>query len=109
MHIKSLERLGVCATPVRLPEEIECLDGLIIPGGESTAVGKLMSRFGVDEAIIRRAGEGMGIFGTCMGMILLARDIEGSDQPRLGLMDITVLRNAFGRQIDSFETDLEIP
>lgn len=109
MHIKSLERLGVHAAPVRLPDEIECLDGLIIPGGESTAVGKLMSRFGVDEAIKKRAGEGMGVFGTCMGMILLAKDIEGSDQPRLGLMNITVRRNAFGRQIDSFEADLKIP
>lgn len=108
-HIESLERLGVRATPVRLPEEIERLDGLIIPGGESTTVGKLMSRFGVNKSIIKRIEEGMPIFGTCTGMILLAREIEGSDQPRLGLMDITVRRNAFGRQIDSFETYLDIP
>jgi len=108
-HIQTLERLGVQTAAVRLPEEIMSLDGLIIPGGESTTVGKLMSRFGVDKVIIERAGEGMPVFGTCTGAILLAKDIEGSDQPRLGLMDITVRRNAFGRQIDSFETDLDIP
>ncbi|MEN6521858.1 MAG: pyridoxal 5'-phosphate synthase glutaminase subunit PdxT [Armatimonadota bacterium] len=108
-HIESLERLGVHAASVRTPEEINKLDGLIIPGGESTTVGKLMTRFGVDKAIIKRVSEGMCVFGTCTGMILLARNIEGSEQPRLGLMDITVRRNAFGRQVDSFETDLDIP
>ena len=108
-HIEALERLGVQAVPVRLPDEIDAVDGLIIPGGESTTVGKLMSRFGVDEAITRRVEEGMPVFGTCMGMIMLAKDIEGSDQPRLGLMNIAVRRNAFGRQVDSFEADLEIP
>ncbi|MEN6370388.1 MAG: pyridoxal 5'-phosphate synthase glutaminase subunit PdxT [Armatimonadota bacterium] len=108
-HIESLERLGVHASSVRTPEEIDKLDGLIIPGGESTTVGKLMARFGVDKAIVKRASEGMCVFGTCTGMILLARNIEGSEQPRLGLMDITVRRNAFGRQVDSFETDLNIP
>jgi 5'-phosphate synthase pdxT subunit len=107
-HIETLERLGVQAVPVRLPEELRKVDGLIIPGGESTTVGKLMSRFGVDEAIVRRVEEGMPIFGTCTGMILLARGIEGSDQPRLGLMNVTVRRNAFGRQVDSFEADLDI-
>jgi 5'-phosphate synthase pdxT subunit len=108
-HIESLERLGVHADPVRTPEEIDKLDGLIIPGGESTTVGKLMARFGVDKAIVKRAGEGLCVWGTCTGMILLARDIEGSDQHRLGLMDITVRRNAFGRQVDSFETNIAIP
>lgn len=107
-HIEALERLGVRAVPVRTPDELNDLDGLIIPGGESSTVGKLMSRFGVDKAIIRRVEEGMAIFGTCTGMILLAKDIESSDQPRLGLMDISVRRNAFGRQVDSFETDLDI-
>jgi 5'-phosphate synthase pdxT subunit len=108
-HIKMLKRLGVEAVPVRLPNELEDLDGLVIPGGESTTVGKLMSRYGMDDGIIRRVKEGMSVFGTCMGMILLAQRIEGSDQQRLGLMDITVRRNAFGRQVDSFETDLSIP
>ncbi|MDH7600668.1 MAG: pyridoxal 5'-phosphate synthase glutaminase subunit PdxT [Armatimonadota bacterium] len=109
-HAEMLHRLdGVVPLVVRTPEEVRSCEGLIIPGGESTTVGKLMVRYGVDEAIKDRAREGMPIFGTCTGMILLAREIEGSDQYRLGLMDITVRRNAFGRQIDSFETDLQIP
>lgn len=108
-HIEALERLGVQAIPVKLPSEVNEIDGLIIPGGESTTVGKLMARFGVDEAITRRVDAGMPVFGTCMGMIMLAREIEGSEQPRLGLMNITVRRNAFGRQVDSFESDLIIP
>jgi 5'-phosphate synthase pdxT subunit len=107
-HIESLDRLGVQAVEVRLPEELDDLDGLIIPGGESTTVGKLMTRFGIDEVIRRRVEEGMAVFGTCTGMILLAREIEGSSQHRLGLMDISVRRNAFGRQVDSFETDLDV-
>lgn len=100
---------GVDARLVKTPAEIESCDGLIIPGGESTTVGKLMERYGIDEAIRKRAAQGMAVFGTCTGMILLAKEIEGSDQQRLGLMDMTVRRNAFGRQVDSFETDLSIP
>jgi len=109
-HVEMLKRLsGVKAPVVRTAEEVLRCDGLVIPGGESTTVGKLMGRYGVDKAILRRAAEGMPIFGTCTGMILLAKEIEGSDTPRLGLMDITVRRNAFGRQVDSFEVDLSIP
>jgi len=108
-HIKMLERCEVLAVPVRTPEEVANVDGLIIPGGESTTVGKLLGRFGVDRAIKERAKQGMPVFGTCTGMILMAKTIEGSDQPRLGLMDITVRRNAFGRQVDSFEADLSVP
>lgn len=93
---------------VRMPQEIEQCDGLIIPGGESTTVGKLMARYGVDKAIKSRVARGMPVFGTCMGMILLAKEIEDSDQYSLGLMDTTVRRNAFGRQVDSFEADLKI-
>lgn len=100
---------GVDVRAVKTPAEIEACDGLIIPGGESTTVGKLMERYGIDEAIRKRSAQGMAVFGTCMGMIMLAKEIEGSDQQRLGLMDITVLRNAFGRQVDSFETDLSVP
>lgn len=108
-HLEMLARIeGVSARVVRTPDEIDECDGLVIPGGESTTVGKLMARYGVDEAIGQRSAEGMAVFGTCTGMILLAKDIEGSDQHRLGLMDITVKRNAFGRQVDSFEADLEI-
>lgn len=109
-HVEMLEQIeGVKAVVVRMPEALEACSGLIIPGGESTTLGKLMERYGVDEAIKRRHSEGMAIFGTCAGMIMLATDIEGSDQQRLGLLDITVRRNAFGRQIDSFEEDLIVP
>jgi len=108
-HVHVLERLGVPAVRVRLPEELDAVDGLIIPGGESTTVGKLMERRGMDSRILQRVEQGMPVFGTCMGMIVLARRIEGSDQQRLGLMDIGVRRNAFGRQVHSFEADLDVP
>jgi len=109
-HLAILEEIeSVQAHLVKMPEEIDRLHGLIIPGGESTTVGKLMARYGVDEAIRRGVERGMAVFGTCMGMIMLASEIEDSDQQRLGLMDITVRRNAFGRQVDSFECDLAIP
>ncbi|MFN4032900.1 MAG: pyridoxal 5'-phosphate synthase glutaminase subunit PdxT [Fimbriimonadales bacterium] len=105
-HLAMLARLGVEATEVRKLNDLSEVDALIIPGGESTTIGKLMARYGLDEAIRARAALGMPIYGTCAGMILLAKHIEGSDQPRLGLMDITVRRNAFGRQIESFEADV---
>jgi 5'-phosphate synthase pdxT subunit len=108
-HQKALGRLGVKSCLVRSPSEVEAVDGLILPGGESTTVGKLMLRHGVDRAILERAERGMPIYGTCAGMILLAKEIEDSDQFRLALMDITVARNAFGRQIDSFEADVLLP
>jgi len=108
-HLEMASSLpGVVGVAVKTPSEIDECDGLIIPGGESTTVGKLMDRYGVDRAIKRNAARGMAVFGTCTGMILLAKDIEGSNQHRLSLMDIGVRRNAFGRQIDSFEADLEI-
>ena len=107
-HILTLERCGVRAIPVRFAEELDEVQGLVIPGGESTTVGKLMARYGLDTKIVERVGEGMPVFGTCTGMILLAKNIVDSDQQRLGLMDATILRNAFGRQIDSFEADLDI-
>lgn len=108
-HIDILSRLGVAAEPIRTSEEVQGLDGLIIPGGESTTVGKLMERFGVDEAIRSMVAKGMALYGTCTGLILMASDIEDSQQQRLGLLDMTVRRNAFGRQVDSFETDLNVP
>ena len=109
-HTQTLARIPDVRTHlIRTPQELDSCDGLIIPGGESTTVGKLMVRSGLDEAIKRRCAEGMAVFGTCTGMILLAKEIEASDQPRLGLIDITVRRNAFGRQVDSFESDLTIP
>lgn len=107
-HVAMLERCGIRPLRIRFAEELDSVHGLIIPGGESTTIGKLMARYGLDKKIIERAGEGMPIFGTCTGMILLAKNIVNSDQSRLGIMDMTVLRNAFGRQIDSFEADVDI-
>lgn len=108
-HIHALERLGVEAREVRLPRDLEGLDGLIMPGGESTTIGKLMVQYRLDEPIRERARAGFPIWGTCAGMILLANDIGGLRQPLIGVMDIVVERNAFGRQLDSFEADLDIP
>ncbi len=102
-----LRRLGVEASEVRKPHQLDGLDGLIIPGGESTAIGKLVRAYELEPAIRAFGG---AIFGTCAGMILLARDaVDGlPDQPLLGLIDIVVRRNAYGRQVHSFETDLEL-
>jgi pyridoxal 5'-phosphate synthase pdxT subunit len=108
-HAAILRRLGAEAVEVRQPDDLQGLDGLIIPGGESTTMGKLMARFELDGPIKRLAGQGKPVWGTCAGMIMLAKDIEGSDQPRLALMDVGVNRNAFGRQLDSFEADLTVP
>src|SRR5437773_3631830 len=108
-HQQMLERLGIESCLVRLPEDLESVDGLIMPGGESTTVGKLMDRVGLDEVIRTRAAEGMPVYGTCAGMILMAKRIQGSDQPRLGLLDVEVARNAFGRQVESFEADIPLP
>ncbi|MCL6614690.1 MAG: pyridoxal 5'-phosphate synthase glutaminase subunit PdxT, partial [Firmicutes bacterium] len=95
---------------VKGPADLADLDGLVIPGGESTTVGRLLVRSGLLEPLRAQAEAGLAIFGTCTGMILLAKRIEGYEaQPRLGLMEITVRRNAFGRQVESFETDLFIP
>ena len=98
---------GAEAVQVRLPSDLEGLAGLIIPGGESTTIGKLMERCGLDDAIKKFAAQGGAVFGTCAGMILMAGEIEGSSQPSLRLMDISVRRNAYGRQAESFEADLE--
>jgi 5'-phosphate synthase pdxT subunit len=107
-HVQMLRTLGVEAVEVRLPEQLHGLDGLIIPGGESTTIGKLAVAYKLIEPIRRMAKEGVPMLGICAGMILLAKDI-GRDQPLVGVMDIVVKRNAFGRQVDSFETDLEVP
>jgi 5'-phosphate synthase pdxT subunit len=106
-HISLLKRLKVEASEVRLPEHLNGLDGLIIPGGESTTIGKLAVAYNLMEPL-QLFGQRHAIWGTCAGAIFLSKDI-GRDQPLLGLMDIKVQRNAFGRQIDSFETDLDIP
>jgi 5'-phosphate synthase pdxT subunit len=106
-HRISLEKLGADVTEVRLPAHLEGLSGLIIPGGESTAIGKLIVAYKLLEPI-QQFGKTHAIWGTCAGAILLAKSV-GKDQPLLGLMDITIQRNAFGRQIDSFEIDLPVP
>jgi pyridoxal 5'-phosphate synthase pdxT subunit len=105
-HISILKRIGVETAEVRLPKHLEGLDGLIIPGGESTTIGKLAVAYDLLEPL-KEFGKNRAIWGTCAGAIFLSKDI-GRDQPLLGLMDIKVQRNAFGRQVDSFETDLEI-
>ena len=102
-----LKRLGVETAEVRLPEQLQGLDGLIIPGGESTTIGKLAVAYGLMEPL-KQFGERHAIWGTCAGAIFLSKDIS-RDQPLLGLMDIKVERNAFGRQVDSFEADLDVP
>ena len=105
-HIAKLREHGVRAHQVRLPRDMQGLDGLIIPGGESTTIGKLMMTYGLLDPV-RRFAERHAVWGTCAGMILMAKEI-GRDQPVLGLMDISVERNAFGRQINSFEEFLKV-
>jgi 5'-phosphate synthase pdxT subunit len=107
-HIAAIEAAGGTAVPVKTAEEIARVDGLIIPGGESTTIGKLLDRFGLMAQVRNMPDEGKPIFGTCTGMILLAKEIEASEQPRIGVLDIAVRRNAFGRQVDSFEEDLPV-
>lgn len=106
-HQATLQRLGVETRQVRLPDQLEGLDGLIIPGGESTTIGKLATEYGLIEPL-RRFGQTHAIWGTCAGAIFLSREAK-RQQPLLSLMDITVARNAFGRQVDSFVTELSIP
>lgn len=106
-HIKMLEQLGVEAVEVRLPADLEGLDGLIIPGGESTTIGKLATEYGLLDPL-RAFARAKPVWGTCAGMIFMAKDI-GRSQPLLGMMDIEVERNAFGRQVDSFEAGLAVP
>ena len=107
-HQKSVAACGHEPVLVRRPDELQQLDALIIPGGESTTIGKLIERAELAAPIKELAGRGAPVLGTCAGMILLAKRIEKYDQPTLGLMDATVRRNAFGRQVDSFEADIEV-
>lgn len=107
-HIGVFEQLGVNAIEVRTDTDLAEVDRLVIPGGESTTVGKLLDRFGLGSAIIARANQGMPIWGTCMGMIMLAKEVEGCEQYSLDLLDIAVQRNAFGRQVHSFEDEVVV-
>ena len=109
-HVRALESAGATPVVVKYPHEIDDIDAMVVPGGESTTIGKLLDRYELLQPLSTRARSGMPLYGTCAGAILLARDIEGRDdaQHRIPLMDIAVRRNAYGRQIDSFETDLEV-
>ncbi len=107
-HSESIKKCGVEPVLVKLPRDLNDINGLIIPGGESTTIGKLMKKYRFNKAIKRRYKEGMPIYGSCAGAILLAKDIIDSKQPKLGLMDISIKRNDYGRQVDSFEAELNI-
>ncbi len=108
-HKRVLEKLGTEVTEVRLPEQLAGLSGVVIPGGESTTMGKLMASYGLDDALKNYYHAGGAIWGTCAGAIAVATDIVGfPEQPRLGLLDIGVARNAYGRQVASFEADVEV-
>ncbi len=107
-HIHMVEQCGHQGIRVKTLEDLNQVEKLILPGGESTTIGRLASIYGLDKAIIKKAKEGLPIFGTCAGMILLAQEIEGYQQVKFDLIDITVERNAFGRQVDSFEAKIKI-
>ena len=108
-HADALREVGAEAVEVRLPRDLVGLDALILPGGESTAMRRLIDRYGMREPIVALARGGAPVYGTCAGMILLAERIAGGEEPVLALLDVTVQRNAYGRQLDSFEADLDVP
>ena len=107
-HLHMLRGIGAEAIDVRRPEQLGDIDALIIPGGESTTIGKLAERYEIIPALKKRIAEGMPVWGTCAGAIFLAKDVPGHPHPILSAMDISVERNAFGRQLDSFEADLDV-
>jgi len=108
-HVQALATLGAEAVEVRLPSDLHGLSAIIIPGGESTTITKLLLDYGLIEPLQQLIQEGMPVLGTCAGMVLLAKNIIDSNMKTLGVMDIEVKRNAFGRQVDSFETELSVP
>lgn len=107
-HVRMLRKAGAEGIIVKRAEQLSELDGLVIPGGESTTIGKLMRTYGFIDAIRSFAASGKPVFGTCAGLIVIAKEIEGAEEPHLGLMNMKVARNAFGRQRESFEVDLPI-
>ena len=107
-HLSTLRRIGADAIDVRRPEQLDDIDALIIPGGESTTIGKLAARYEIIPKLPERVREGMPVWGTCAGAIFLAKDVPGHPHPLAAVMDIAVERNAFGRQVDSFEADLDV-
>jgi 5'-phosphate synthase pdxT subunit len=108
-HLDTFERLGAEPVDVRRPEQLDTVDALVIPGGESTTIGKLADHYGFLPKLRERVAQGMPVWGTCAGAIFIARDVPAHPHPLAALMDIRVRRNAFGRQIDSFEADLSVP
>ena len=107
-HLTTLRGIAAEGVDVRRPEQLDDIDALIIPGGESTTIGKLAENYGIIPKLRERAAQGMPVWGTCAGAIFLAKDVPGHPHPVAELMDITVERNAFGRQIDSFEADIDV-
>ena len=107
-HLERSRALGICALPVRDAEAVAEVDALILPGGESTTIGMLLERFDMLEPIRRRISDGMPVLATCAGTILLAKEIDGSDQPQIGGLNVSVRKNAYGRQIESFEANLTV-
>jgi len=107
-HLAILAEVGADGRQVRTPDELDGIDGLIVPGGESTVIGKLAARYGMLGPLRERARAGLPVFGTCAGMILLAREVEGPPQDLLGVLDVRVRRNAFGRQVASFEAEVDV-
>jgi 5'-phosphate synthase pdxT subunit len=108
-HIKVLTDLNIEAVPIRLPSDLVGLKALIVPGGESTSISKLLADYSLKEPVKNLIQQGLPVLGTCAGMVLLAKKIVGSEVETLGVMDIEIKRNAFGRQVDSFEVDLPVP
>jgi 5'-phosphate synthase pdxT subunit len=107
-HLAALEAAGAAPVEVRTLSDLDSVDGLVIPGGESTVIGKLADRYGLLAPLRRRAEAGLPLLGTCAGMIFLAREVEGPPQDLLGVLDVRVRRNAFGRQVASFEAEVEV-
>ncbi|MCD6552186.1 pyridoxal 5'-phosphate synthase glutaminase subunit PdxT [Thermotoga sp.] len=108
-HVEALHRLGVETLIVKLPKHLDMVDGLILPGGESTTMIRIIKEMSMGERLVEKISDGLPVFATCAGVILLAKRISNYEQEKLGVMDIVVERNAYGRQVESFETFLEIP
>jgi pyridoxal 5'-phosphate synthase pdxT subunit len=107
-HLTALAEVGAVGVEVRTLADLDTVDGLVVPGGESTVIGKLAARYGLLEPLRERVAAGLPVFGTCAGMIFLARDVEGPPQDLLGVLDVRVRRNAFGRQVASFEAEVDV-
>ncbi|HEV8425878.1 MAG TPA: pyridoxal 5'-phosphate synthase glutaminase subunit PdxT [Actinomycetes bacterium] len=107
-HLEALDAVGAAPVEVRGLADLDGVDGLVVPGGESTVIGKLATRYGLAEPLRERISAGLPVLGTCAGMIFLARDVEGPPQDLLGVLDVRVRRNAFGRQVASFEAEVEV-